>query len=203
MSLAIQFHTMIAMIIMGGWLGVALDTYGRFLKRPKRASWVLFLYDLLFWIVQALLFFYILLLVNEGQLRFYIILAILCGYAAYQSLFRNFYLKFLEMIIKGSIWTYFFIKRLLTLFVVRPIRGLIKLLIAIVLFIGNVFLMLGKLLWKLLHIFFNIIYRPIKWFFKILWRFVPEKFKMFSKKIEGFYVTKKNIIVKWWKNFRK
>lgn len=186
---------MIAMIVMGGWLGAALDTYGRFLKRPKRASWVLFINDILFWIVQALLFFYVLLHVNEGQLRFYIILAVLCGYAAYQSLFKNLYLKVLDFMIKASVWTYMFFYRLVIILIVRPIKMLIQFIIATTLF-------LGRLLLKVLKIILIVLYTPIKWICQILWRFVPQKFKIFFRRIAGFLIRKKNIIVKWWKNFR-
>lgn len=196
MSLTIQLNTMIAMAVMGAWLGAALDTYGRFLKRPKRATWVLFINDILFWMVQALLLFYVLLLVNEGQLRFYIILAILCGYAAYQSLLKNIYLKILEFIIKSVIWTYRFVYRLIIILIVRPIKRLIQVVIVLVLFLGNV-------LWKILKLAFLIVYTPIKWIFQILWRFVPQKVKIFFISMAGILVRKKNTIVKWWKKFRE
>lgn len=196
MSLTIQLNTMIAMVLMGAWLGAALDTYGRFIKRPKRATWVLFINDILFWMVQALLFFYVLLNVNEGQLRFYIILAILCGYAAYQSLFKNVYLKILELLIKSSICTYRFVYRLIIIFIVRPIKWLIQLIIVLILFLGNV-------LWKILKLAFLIVYTPIKWTFQILWRFVPQKVKIFFISMAGFLIRKKNTIVKWWKKFRE
>lgn len=196
MSLTIQLNTMIAMVLMGAWLGAALDTYGRFIKRPKRATWVLFINDILFWMVQALLFFYVLLNVNEGQLRFYIILAILCGYAAYQSLFKNVYLKILELLIKSSICTYRFVYRLIIILIVRPIKWLIQLIIVLILFLGNV-------LWKILKLAFLIVYTPIKWTFQILWRFVPQKVKIFFISMAGFLIRKKNTIVKWWKKFRE
>lgn len=196
MSLTIQFNTMIAMIVMGAWLGAALDTYGRFLKRPKRSSWIVFVNDILFWIVQALLFFYVLLRVNEGQLRLYVILAILCGFAAYQSLLKNIYMKALEAIIKATIWTYRFIYRLIITLIVRPIKGLIQFLIIAIIFLGNVLL-------KILKLVFLIVFTPIKWILLILWRFVPQKFKIFFRRIAGFFVIKKNNIVKWWKNFRE
>lgn len=195
MSLTIQFNTMIAMIVMGGWLGAALDTYGRFLKRPKRASWVVFINDFLFWVVQALLFFYVLLLVNEGQLRFYIILAILCGYAAYQSLLRNVYLRLLELMIRSSIWTYQFIYRLIILLIVRPIKALIQLIIVTVIFLGNVLL-------KILKLLAIVVYTPLKWILQLLWRLLPQKFKMFLLNMAGILVKTKNNIVKWWKKFR-
>ena len=78
MSLTTQLATMLAMIGMGSWLGAALDTYNRFLQRQDRTHWIVLINDILFWIVQGLIIFYVLLLVNEGELRFYIFLSILC-----------------------------------------------------------------------------------------------------------------------------
>ncbi|TXK91444.1 spore cortex biosynthesis protein YabQ, partial [Parageobacillus sp. SY1] len=43
MSLTTQLATMLAMIGMGSWLGAALDTYNRFLKRQDRAHWIVFI----------------------------------------------------------------------------------------------------------------------------------------------------------------
>ena len=43
-----------------------------FLKRQERKRWLVFIHDILFWIVQALFVFYVLLLVNEAELRIYV-----------------------------------------------------------------------------------------------------------------------------------
>ncbi|WP_017754930.1 spore cortex biosynthesis protein YabQ [Calidifontibacillus oryziterrae] len=197
MSLTVQFNTMIAMVVMGGWLGVALDTYGRFLKRPERTSFILFVNDILFWLVQALLFFYILFLVNEGELRFYIILAILCGYAAYQSLFKGIYLKLLEFFIQTSIRIYQLVYRLIVLLFVRPVKIILQYSFVALLFIANVILRILKFLLK-------IIAAPIKWFFLLLWRrILPQNLKIFLINKAGFFITKKNTIVRWLRSIRK
>jgi spore cortex biosynthesis protein YabQ len=51
MSLTTQFLTMLTMIGMGSYLGAAVDTYSRFLQRQKRAHWVVFINDILFWVI--------------------------------------------------------------------------------------------------------------------------------------------------------
>lgn len=65
MTLTTQFYTMLAMSGMGLWLGASLDTYRLFVIRARTARWLLFIHDILFWILQGLLFFYVLLHVNE------------------------------------------------------------------------------------------------------------------------------------------
>ena len=99
MSLTTQFYTMIAMIAMGGYFGAIMDTYGRLFQRSKQKLWLLFISDILFLILQTLLIFYVLYLVNNGEIRFYIFIALLCGFAFYQSLLKKLYNKFLEYII--------------------------------------------------------------------------------------------------------
>ena len=99
MSLDTQFITLISMIGMGISFGAAFDTYNHFLVRGKRKLWFVFLNDILFWCTQALLIFYVLYESNYGEWRFYILLALLCGYSAYQALFKNLYKKFLKMAI--------------------------------------------------------------------------------------------------------
>ena len=91
MSLTTQFYTMIAMIAMGGYFGAALDTYSRLFTTFKTKTLVIFINDILFWILQALLIFYSFISVNNGEIRFYIFIALFCGFAFYQSLLKNLY----------------------------------------------------------------------------------------------------------------
>jgi spore cortex biosynthesis protein YabQ len=196
---------MLAMFGMGSWIGAALDTYGRFLKRPKRARWFVFINDIAFWIVQGLIIFYTLLLVNEGELRFYVFLALLCGYAAYQSLFQSLYIHLLEILIRFVIRTYKLIAKLITLLIIKPIRYITHLLI--VMFIG-----LWKISLIILAFLLKVILTPFHWIGILLWKLIPKKVKMFFYDIAGFLKKIKNwktiaqkwrmYINKWWNKFR-
>jgi spore cortex biosynthesis protein YabQ len=179
MSLTTQLATMLAMIGMGSWLGAALDTYNRFLQRQDRAHWIVFINDILFWIVQGLIIFYVLLLVNEGELRFYIFLAILCGYAAYQSLFRMIYLKVLEWAIWFAVRLYRFFVQLCYYSIVRPIQLLFQALLALSFFVW-------KLFFSFLHILYQcvkILFAPVRWIGFMIWRGVPKHWKEPLEKI--------------------
>ncbi|MEH7236346.1 spore cortex biosynthesis protein YabQ [Bacillus sp. JJ1562] len=210
MTLSTQFYTLLAMICMGGWLGASLDTYQRFLKRSRRKYFFVFINDILFWIVQGLLFFYTLLLVNEGELRFYVFIAILCGFAAYQSLLKSIYVRTLEHIIQAIIRLYEFLLRTGEFLIVRPIKMLYKLIIVILLGIFNVILVFGRILLNICWIIIKICFAPIKWIGILVWRLLPSTVtknveKIFQKcagllkKVENI----KPILVKWWKKIRK
>src|SRR6478735_5710776 len=121
MTLNTQFMTMLAMIGMGIFFGAGLDTYNRFLKRSKRKSWLVFINDVLFWIFQGLFIFFVLFRVNQGELRIYIFIALLCGFAAYQSLFKVIYSRWLEMLISFVISLLRFFVKIVYLLVYKPI----------------------------------------------------------------------------------
>ena len=210
MSLTVQFYTMIAMVSVGSWLGAAIDTYGRFLQREKRAKWFTFINDVLFWLLQGLITFYVLLLVNEGELRFYILIALLCGYAAYQALLKNVYLRGLELIIQWSITSYKVIERIVQALILRPIQLIVQATIVFLIAIGKALYNLGRMLVILIWKVLLIILWPVKVIGLPLWKLTPT----FVKKYLVFFITKLEVIyeiiknktikvINYVKNFRK
>ncbi|WP_062350099.1 spore cortex biosynthesis protein YabQ [Bacillus kwashiorkori] len=198
MSLTTQFYTMLTMIGMGSWLGAALDTYSRFLKRTKRKRWIVFINDILFWVLQAFILFYVLYLVNNGEVRFYIFLALLCGFAFYQSLLKSIYLAILESIIQLVIKFYMFMVKLLSLVIFKPIMLLFSGIIALLLFTWNLIYRILQIISKIILTILNVISKPFGWIGKLLWKSVPTSFKIKSRKLykilSRYYLTSKNFI---------
>ncbi|OLS34136.1 spore cortex biosynthesis protein YabQ [Bacillus sp. MRMR6] len=207
MTLSTQFLTMLSMIGMGSMFGVMLDTYQRFLNRPNRKSWIVFFNDLLFWTVQALLIFYILFLVNNGELRFYIFIALLCGFAAYQSLFKGFYLELLETLINTAISIYRFLRRTFLLLVYKPIIGLIGLVISIIVLIGKAIFTLVKFVYKVLLVLLKGIIIPLEKIVLILWKLLPKGIKKNVEKLynktAGNFLVIKNYMIQWLDKWKK
>ncbi|WP_027410142.1 spore cortex biosynthesis protein YabQ [Anoxybacteroides tepidamans] len=203
MSVNTQLETMFAMIVMGVWLGLALDTYNRFLQRPNRTRFIVFINDILFWLLQGLITFYILLLVNKGELRFHIFLAILCGYAAYQSLFQTIYLKLLEMLIRIFTALYRFFIRTCYYVIVRPIQWLFHLILLLLLFLWKVFLSVFKTLFRCI----TLLLRPFRLLGKWIWEMVPFKWRApvtkFFLWLAGVVQKGTNMFIKWGAKFRK
>jgi len=207
MTLSTQFLTMISMIGMGSLFGVMFDTYQRFLDRPNRKSWIVFFNDLLFWVIQALIIFYILFLVNNGELRFYIFVALLCGFAAYQSLFKGVYLRLLEFMIKTTIAIYRFIRRAFQLLIYKPVIGLIQLVISIIILIGRGLFSLVKFVLKVLLFILKIFWVPIVKIILILWKLLPKSIKKYVEKLynrtAGIFMEIKNYLLKLIKKWKK
>jgi spore cortex biosynthesis protein YabQ len=201
MTLSTQFVTMLAMISMGVFFGTSLDTYNRFLQRSKRKNWLVFINDVLFMVVQGLLVFYTLFKVNQGELRFYIFIAILCGFAAYQSVFKQWYLKWLEKMIKFCISVYRFFVKLINLLIYKPIYILITTLITIIISLGKGLWAIAKWLLRCIVIVIKIAFKPIQWVFLLFWKLIPKSIKKtvekLYNKLAGKSVLLKNYYSKW------
>jgi spore cortex biosynthesis protein YabQ len=207
MTLSTQFLTMLSMIGMGSLFGMMFDTYQRFLDRPNRKSWIVFFNDLLFWVIQALIIFYTLFLVNNGELRFYIFVALLCGFAAYQSLFKGIYLRLLEAIINTVIAIYRLMRRAFLLLIYKPVLGLIQLIISIIILLGRGLFSLVKFILNILWIVLKVIWVPIEKIMLLLWKLLPKTIKKSVEKLynktAGIFMEIKNYLLKLIKKWKK
>lgn len=183
MTLTTQFATMLSMLGMGALFGVMLDTYQRLLQRSTAKHWLIFFNDLLFWVIQALLIFYILFLVNKGEIRFYIFVALLCGFAAYQALLKGIYLRILERIIQTFISVMNFMKNLLLLLVFKPIRGLLQLIIFLIIFLGRGLFTLVKLILKIILWIWKFILNFFRKLLLFFWKLLPKGIKKVVEKL--------------------
>lgn len=210
MTLSTQFLTMLAMIGMGSLFGASLDTHNRFLKRAKRKSWIVFINDILFWLLQGLLIFYVLFSVNMGELRFYIFLALLCGFAAYQSLFKKIYLKLLEKAISITISLYIFLVKAVRLLVIRPMQFLAATILSLLVLSGRGLYALVKWLLAVLLWILKLLWKPVQMLLLLFWKLLPKKIKKsvekLYNKLAGFLIIVKNyslMPIKWLKKFKK
>jgi len=184
MTLSTQFLTMLSMVGMGTLFGAMFDTYQRFLNRPKRKHWIVFFNDLLFWIIQAIIIFYSLFLVNNGELRFYIFIALVCGFAAYQSLFKGVYLWLLELLISIGISIYRFLKSTILLLIFKPVVGIARITIFMILLLGRGLFTLVKFIFKvLIFIVRYVILKPFQTLFLIIWKLLPKGIKKTVEKL--------------------
>jgi spore cortex biosynthesis protein YabQ len=188
MTLTTQFYTMLSMIGMGVLFGATLDTYNRFLNRSQRKRWLVFLNDLLFWVFQALAIFYILFSVNFGELRFYIFIALLCGFAGYQALLKQSFIHLLEKLIHFFISLYNLLVSMVKKLVYSPIRWLVVLLITLVLSIAKGLLktvtFLLKTVYSVVRWTIMLVFRPVWWIVRSIWNLLPNHL---TKRVEKLY----------------
>ncbi|WP_050613580.1 spore cortex biosynthesis protein YabQ [Bacillus testis] len=207
MTLTTQLYTLLSMIGMGACFGASLDTYQLFLKRPVRGRVVVFIHDILFWLVQAVAVFYILLFVNQGELRFYAFLALVCGFAAYQSLLKKGYMLVLHAVIICIKETYAFLKKLLHLLIVKPIVGIFLAIVAIVTFLGRLLFSFFRTILRIIWLIIRVFFAPIVWIMGLICKLLPKPFTTKAISLynrgRGFLKRTKNYIqrtYRTWKN---
>ena len=207
MTLSTQFMTMLTMIGMGSFFGAALDTYNRFLQRSIRKKFIVFVNDILFWLLQGLIIFYVLFVVNEGELRFYIFIALFCGYAAYQSLLRGYYIKLLEVVITTVISIWNFLVKLFELIIYRPLLAIISIITSIVFSLGRGLFSLAKFIVRVMIWIVRVLMKPILLILLLFWNLLPKGIKKNVEKLynewAGFFKRMKNYFVNMFIQWRK
>ncbi|MFC0559595.1 spore cortex biosynthesis protein YabQ [Halalkalibacter alkalisediminis] len=184
MTLTVQLYTMLSMAAMGIYLGAAIDTYGRFTRKRPSFNWLVACNDVLFWLVQALVVFYVLLQANNGEIRFYIFLALVCGFAAYRALFQTFYQRVLEIMITRIIQTYRLTIKLITILLINPVKYLLKVLYSLCIMVLTACL-------TVLLFLLNLIWKPLRWFLLLLYKWTGlnkqvNKIKPILRKMKDF-----------------
>lgn len=201
MTLTVQFYTLITMIGMGSYFGAALDTYIRFLNRSVRKGWIVFINDFLFWVIQGLIIFYVLFLVNEGEFRLYLFLALLCGFAAYQALLKNIYKKLLESFIVIVIKSVQLLTNLVKNIIFLPIKWIIVSVLSVTYWIFRLFYKLAVRIGLLILAVLGILLKPFIWMISPIWDKMPNTVKKtvgkFYHKGKGFFSNLKKLMSSW------
>ncbi len=207
MTLSVQFITLMSMIGMGSFFAASFDTYNRFLKRSHRGKWLVFINDILFWCIQAIVIFFVLYQANYGEIRFYIVLAILCGIAIYQSLLKIFYLRILEIIIQLTKKAIAFCRYLFKQLVVHPIRLLLMIIKKICLLLLHLFVKVLKLIFALAKYLLKavlsivgVFIKPLLWLLNLIWESLPRKW---TWEIEATLIRSKEKLRAIWKKLMK
>jgi spore cortex biosynthesis protein YabQ len=190
MTLSIQFATMAAMVVSGLYLGGSLDTFRRLVPYRKPNTILTYVMEVGFWLIQAFILFFILFQMNGGELRFYIVVAVLLGFSIYQALFKNLYRGLLEKIIQWVTALYRFLRRLIEVLIITPLRWLLVLCMKILLGLG---IALGTILLYTLRI----ILFPLKLLLKMIYRLLPKNIRKLLYKSAGFYSKIKNKCIQW------
>lgn len=165
--------TLLLMFGSGALLGIFLDVYRVLARRFTLRGWPISLIDLLFWVSAACFVFGILLWSNWGEMRFYIMLAIIAGILLYLRLLTKPVTAVLTKLLH-------FIERLITklirLFEVLFYRPIVRL-----------FMLLWKIIRTLLLYIWKIITKPLLWLLSPLITYC----KPYSTKLKMWWKSRK------------
>lgn len=185
MSIDIQFLSFIAMMIIGIYLGAMFDTNERLIGRFNGNMMLSFLFQLLFWLIQALIVFLCLVKINNGQVHLYFIFTIIFGFWIYCSRCRTFYQSLLERVIMIVCQLIYIIKQMIYIMVLKPLIICYQIAMAV---IGFIYLFGKRLL--------NILVRPIIWAIRLIYRLLPKNVRKYLVSMAGIYSKIENIINK-------
>ncbi len=180
------------MVSSGFYLGIVQETFRRFTPYWKKSIFLTYLLEIIFWITQTGIIFYVLFRVNAGELRLYVFLACFLGFSMYQVFGKAVYKRLLESIIRIATSILRFFRNLIQGLIITPITWIIKFILRIIVFIIT---LVGSIVLFAL----KVILTPFRWILIGIYRLMPNNFKNISHKLAGFYSTIKNICYKWLK----
>jgi spore cortex biosynthesis protein YabQ len=145
------------MFASGTLLGVFLDVYRVLARRFALRGWPISMIDLLFWVTSACFVFGILLWSNWGEMRFYIMLAIIAGILFHLRFLTKTVTKTLTKLLQFVEWLITKLIRLIEIVFYRPIIRLI--------------LLLWRVVRGVLLFIWKIVTKPLLWLLSPLLRF--------------------------------
>ncbi len=92
-----QVYVFLWSIVTGVFLGLLFDLFRAFRHEGIKDIWV-YIQDIIFWIVTAIIIIVSAFFINQGELRGYMLIGYLLGAGFYMLLFSKFILKFLGFI---------------------------------------------------------------------------------------------------------
>ncbi|HEX6593219.1 MAG TPA: spore cortex biosynthesis protein YabQ [Bacillota bacterium] len=189
MTLNVQFLTMLSMIAGGFYVGIVLDTFRRLTKCWKHRFILLSVMEVCFWLLQTFILFYILFLVNGGELRAYVFIACLFGFATYQAVAKKWYQQFLEHMLSMIVAVYRFIAHVNRVLIVLPIKYICRFVLTCLIFCLQIITFIVGFALK-------IVFLPLVWLLKMMYVLLPQRIQHNIHKLEGFYSTIENIYVR-------
>lgn len=131
MTLEAQYMTMLVMSLNGAALGAVYDMYRVVLRHWKFLRWAGPILDFAFWIFSFLLVFWSLMWANKGDLRIYIFVVMAIGLFLYRIFLRKIVVGSTIGIIMGIRYVCIQLYKGFLFAIVRPLKGLFRLLISL------------------------------------------------------------------------
>jgi spore cortex biosynthesis protein YabQ len=150
-SIAVQLQTVAFMSLCGVLMGIGFDTYHVFKGKGRFPPWLVFIFDLLFWLLSIGLVFFVLIRVNDGIVRFPIFIGIFAGAWFYFLVGSKKYIQFLLGVIKFCKWLYKTVLMIIEMFIVRPVFFLYKLVWMLLAFLFSIVTTILAFLWKVVR----------------------------------------------------
>lgn len=162
MTLEVQFLTMGMMFASGSSLGILFDAYRVLTGQLRVSRWLLPLFDVVYWTAATLLVFRALYFSNQGQLRLFVFIGLLAGVTFYWAFLREGTVRTILWLIKAVRWIIRMLIRLVDMLLVKPVKLLYKLTVAIIGIILAIGMFVLRIMLQLMRPFDFLLLRPVK-----------------------------------------
>lgn len=159
------------MTLGGIYVGMALETFRRFKRYFVKHNLFVGTLEVIFWVLQTIVLYFVLYKVNSGELRLYIFLACLLGFSIYQVLIKRLYQHVLEVAIKVVYHV-----------IIIPVTWIGQTIYQVIVFFINIIRKILMLLWKALMLPFRGLFVFAKWL-------IPKKVYIKVSQMRSFYST--------------
>jgi spore cortex biosynthesis protein YabQ len=146
MNPGVQWLTLLYMLLAGGVMGLAYDSYRVLSLNLHFSKWLNAAFDLLYWVAAALFVFRMLYAGNQGQLRFYVFLGLFLGVWIYFLIFSVTIRDFVVMLIQSVQYVCRLLWRVLVAVIGLPLLWLWRFVLGILRLIGRMLLSILKFL---------------------------------------------------------
>jgi len=146
MNPAVQWLTLLYMLLAGGAMGLAYDSYRVMSVKLHFSKSLNAALDLFYWLAAALFVFRMLYAGNQGQLRFYAFLGLFIGVWIYFLIFSVTIRRFVVMLIQSVQYLCSLIWRLIVILIGLPLLWIWNILLWILKLMGRMLLSLFKML---------------------------------------------------------
>ncbi|MBP1996165.1 spore cortex biosynthesis protein YabQ [Paenibacillus eucommiae] len=184
MTLHVQFFTIFMMFCSGLALGTLFDVFRVLFGKLRLPRFILPFADIVFWVVATGLVFWLLLYSNEGQVRVFVFLGIGIGICCYFALLSHWIIWLILLFIRIAVSLYRFAKKMVELFLIKPIVGIYRLTLVIFGFLFAVAVFLYKIVLQLLYPLWRLLLWIIQPLLKLHFWHIPTQW---IKNIAGFF----------------
>lgn len=116
-----QEYAFIIFILNGLLIGLLFDIFRILRKSFKTPDLITYIEDIIFWILSGLILLYSIFKFNNGELRLYIFIGVIIGILIYMLIFSRLFINI-------SVYIIFFIKKILFIILIIPVKFIIKIL---------------------------------------------------------------------------
>lgn len=190
MTLSVQFVTLFTMIAGGFYLGLAKDTLRRFAPLWEKRFFLRYAIEITFWLMNTAILYYVLFLVNAGELRIIFFVAVLLGFSIYQALASAIYLRLLEGCIRVGKVIASGVSKVISVLLIRPIQFIFRTVMKCIFWL---FSSIAIVIFFILKVIFS----PFIWLGKRVYAILPHKITKYIPTKKQMYSIMNRIVVFW------